>query len=98
MQSIRNNQFVVTANDSLMARGNIITWIMRDDIIVTVSNPIPADNSLKYPTIICRRNKKYSEDLYVNYKNELENVISLSTEATDNNLIAFWGKIQRTRN
>lgn len=69
-----------------------------DDIIVTVSNPIPADNSLKYPTIICRRNKKYSEDLYVNYKNELENVISLSTEVTDNNLIAFWGKIQRTRN
>lgn len=62
-----------------------------DDKIVNVSNMIPTVKTSKLPTIICKKNNKFSDTLFSNYLNEIETVISdFSEEVTQENMEKFW--------
>ena len=62
-----------------------------DDKIVNVSNLIPNIKTTKLPTIICKKNDKYSDTLYSNYYDEIENVINQhAEEVTKDNYKSFF--------
>ncbi len=57
-----------------------------DDTIVNVSNLITKTRTSKLSTIICKKNKRYTETLYSNYYAEIEDIIEhYAEEVTKDN-------------
>ncbi len=64
-----------------------------DDKIVNVANLIHNAKTTKLPTIICKRNDKYTDTLYLNYYKEIEKVIEkYSVQVTKENYKNFFPK------
>lgn len=62
-----------------------------DDKIVNVNNLITKRRTSKLPTIICKRNEKYTDTLYSNYKSEIEDIIiNYAIEVTKDNYETFF--------
>jgi len=88
LQSIR---FWMELSDIAEKNGNVIKMYYHtqnpthslyrfDDTIVNVSNLITKTRTSKLPTIICKKNEKYTETLYSNYYTEIEDIIKNYTE------------------
>ena len=64
-----------------------------DDTIVNVSNLITKTRTSKLPTIICKKNERYTETLYSNYYTEIEDIINnYAEEITKENYQTFFKK------